>query len=179
MEEPLGSSVIDAAVADGRREAPLAQPSLPPPPLQQQQQPELCSEYSLTLGGACAPVLDHGSSAGHPAVTGLRRYLCLFLHRYLEFRLPEVEALVEAAMSRLGIEAVSDSDDSSGGGGRADVVGADAGRRDGVEQHQWRHMLVWEKPYGNCIESPYWYIHLPGPNVAKEVRLCGPGGWAW
>lgn len=48
---------------------------------------------NLTLGGAQAAVLNHGTSVGNPAVAGLKRYLSLFLHRYLEFRLPEVEAL--------------------------------------------------------------------------------------
>eukprot|EP00887_Chlorella_sp_A99_P004084 scaffold23.g4084.t1 len=61
----------------------------------------------LTLGGAQAPVIDHGTAgeatagmlAGeHPALlAGLKRYLCLFLHRFLEFRLPEVEALAGLA----------------------------------------------------------------------------------
>lgn len=38
-------------------------------------------------------------AAQHP---GLKRYLCYFIHRYLEFRIPEVEALAELAVGEEG-----------------------------------------------------------------------------
>lgn len=29
--------------------------------------------------------------------------------------------------------------------------------------------LVWEKPFGNCIASPYWYAHLLSDEVVAQV----------
>ena len=28
---------------------------------------------------------------------------------------------------------------------------------------------MWEKPFGNCIASPYWYAHLLSDEVVAQV----------
>lgn len=56
-------------------------------------EPEAAEEFCDVDLGTRSEVLPHGAEAP----PGLQRYLCYFIHRYLEFRLPEVEALAQAA----------------------------------------------------------------------------------
>ena len=54
---------------------------------------------TLPLGLPNPTVLDHGTagvSTGAALTAGRSRYLCYFVHRHLEFRLPEVESLAQA-----------------------------------------------------------------------------------
>lgn len=123
---------------------------------------------NLPLGLVSPTVIEHGTSAQHPALTaGRRRYLCYFLHRHLECRLAEVESLAGAARRRLNGFSSSTSGDGSGGEGPA---------------------VVWEKPFGNRVRPP---LHvacrrwlLPPPLVAAAAGACkslctGAAGWQW
>lgn len=106
----------------------------------------------LPLGLLHPTVLDHGTAAGSPLAAGRRRYLCYFLHRHLEFRLPEVESLARLAAEWQGGAAASSSgaSGSCSGGSPSPAV-------------------VWEKPFGDRPESPFWYAHLPSEEAARAV----------
>lgn len=92
-------------------------------------------EAGVPLGLSNAAVLDYGTAAQHPALTaGRKRYLCYFLHRHLEFRLPEVTSLAEALLGAR----VNDGGDSSAGG-PADAPPAAA------------PAVVWERPFGDRV----------------------------
>ncbi|KAL4439704.1 hypothetical protein ABPG75_002705 [Micractinium tetrahymenae] len=102
----------------------------------------------LPLGLLHPAVLDHGAAAGCPATAGRRRYLCYFLHRHLEFRLPDAQSAAEVALEG-GHAARLDTGCRGGGGGGAAVV--------------------WEKPFGNRPESPFWYAHVHSKDAAKAI----------
>lgn len=107
----------------------------------------------LPLGLANPTVLEHGTSSGElgsSLTSGRCRYLCYFLHRHLEFRLPEVESLAAMA-GGTGRGSSSMSSDSGSGGAAAAAA------------------VVWEKPFGNRPESPFWYAHLASDEVACQV----------
>lgn len=47
------------------------------------------------LGGSSRSSGSGALPIAPSVVPGMKRYLCYFLHRYLEFRIPEIEALAE------------------------------------------------------------------------------------
>ena len=103
---------------------------------------EDAAQYAdLPLGSAHAVVLPHGGGAtpeGAALTAGRHRYLCYFMHRHLEFRLPELEALADAGRRRLAARArraARGSGSSSGSGG------------DGPSGPP----VVWELPFGNRV----------------------------
>ncbi len=51
----------------------------------------------VQVGSYHAAFTDASSQGAEPP---LKRYLCYFLHRYLEFRIPEIEALAELALGK-------------------------------------------------------------------------------
>lgn len=81
----------------------------------------------LPLGLLSPTVLEYGTAAGSPLAAGRRRLLCYFLHRHLEFRLPEVEALASL--------------ESRGGPQASTVIGSGG------------PAVVWEKPFANRVRS--------------------------
>ena len=86
----------------------------------------------LPLGLLHPTVIPHGSAGAHPELTaGRRRLLCYFMHRHLEFRLPEVESIAAAAGSR-----------ASRGAGAPSSSGGE------------RPAVVWEKPFGDRVRRP-------------------------
>ncbi|KAH7624316.1 hypothetical protein Ndes2526B_g00501 [Nannochloris sp. 'desiccata'] len=83
-------------------------------------------EFANVPLGLCRPhIVDNGTT-----LPGRSRYLLLFRHRYLDFRLAEVQALAE-----VGYGKVNDGNDGL-------------------------PVIVWEKPAGGLVASPFWYIHL-------------------
>lgn len=80
-------------------------------------------------------IVQHGT-----IIPGRHRYLCYFLHRYLAFRLPEVQALAEIANNGSPIDA-----------------------EDGLP------ILVWENSYGNIDASPFWYIHVRSEDIVRFI----------
>ncbi|KAI7836781.1 hypothetical protein COHA_009361 [Chlorella ohadii] len=175
-----------SAEAAGAADAPLPPPpaaaaALPPIPpsrsvssfaSEAELQEDVALYADLPLGSASSLVLQNGGGdtpEGAALTAGRRRYLCYFRHRYLEFRLPEVEALADAARRRLASKqrrgaaaGGSSSDDGSGGNGSGEASSGTAEVPSGPA-------VVWEKPFGNRPESPFWYAHLDGDEVAKEV----------
>ena len=130
----------------------------------------------LPLGLLHAAVIPHGASAAHPALTaGRKRLLCYFMHRYLEFRLPEVQALAEAARRGGTAYGPNPSSSSSGGGGGSSAgSGAAAGAAARAAAEQQQPAVVWERPHGDrvgllcCLPSC-----LPACPVAGW-RCCWP-----
>ena len=51
----------------------------------------------VALGSYRSTFTETGNEPPQP---GLKRYLCYFLHRFLEFRIPEIEALSELATGK-------------------------------------------------------------------------------
>jgi hypothetical protein len=103
--------------------------------------PALDLEYDakVPLGLADAAVIDNGAAAQHPALTaGRKRYLCYFLHRHLEFRLPEITSLAEALLGDRsnGESSIGSSSDSSGGTEALPAAPP---------------AVVWERPFGNRV----------------------------
>lgn len=87
----------------------------------------------LPLGSAHAQVLPHGTAAAaSPLTAGRRRFLCYFMHRHLEFRLPEIEALAALAEGH-GAPSISCSFAGSGDGGVRFLP------------------VVWELPFSNRV----------------------------
>lgn len=93
----------------------------------------------LPLGLLHPIVLDHGTAGSSPLTAGRRRFLCYFMHRHLEFRLPEVESLAAVAEGR-GTSTSGSSTSSSGG-----------------------PAVLWEKPFGNRVRLPCPCPSLPLP----------------
>ena len=79
-------------------------------------------------------------------------YLCYFVHRYLDFRRPEVEAQLPLALS------------SSSASLAAGHKPCSSGRTPANSPAQWR------EPFGGHQDSPFWYLRLPSEEVAQ--RLC-------
>ncbi len=81
------------------------------------------------------------------------RCTCAPVCRYLEFRLPEMEALADAARRRLdsrqrrGAAGSSSSDNGSGGNGSGEAS-------DGTAEVPSGPAVVWEKPFGNRVREP-------------------------
>lgn len=81
-------------------------------------------------------------------VPNRKRYLIVFKHRYLNFRLAEAQALAETAHGKR-------TWDEGSGNCIAD---------DGMP------VVTWELPQGNVTASPFWYIHLPSEKEAAYIR---------
>ena len=152
---------------------------------------------TLPLGLPNPTVLDHGTagvSTGAALTAGRSRYLCYFVHRHLEFRLPEVESLAQAvpaaaqgegppvvwekpvgnrvravhALSLLLLWRVwfcAVCPAPRGGGGGA------------VKPPMLPHPDVTHTPNLPCpllhlplqLESPFWYVHLRGGDAAAAA----------
>lgn len=92
----------------------------------------------LPLGLLHPTVIPYGSVGAHPELTaGRHRLLCYFMHRHLEFRLPEVESIAAAAGRRA----------SRGAGVPGSRAGANGSSSSGGE----RPAVVWEKPFGDRV----------------------------
>ena len=109
----------------------------------------------LPLGLANPTVLAHGTSSGElgsSLTSGRCRYLCYFLHRHLEFRLPEVESLAAMA-GGTGRGSSSMSSDSGSGGAAAAAA------------------VVWEKPFGNRVRLPAMHACPSSHCLALQLHL--------
>ncbi|GAB4813919.1 hypothetical protein N2152v2_000965 [Parachlorella kessleri] len=96
----------------------------------------------VALGSCRSTFVEAGNEPPQP---GLKRYLCYFLHRFLEFRIPEIEALAELATGPLLSAAPRDRQPS----------------------------VLWERP-DEGLASPFWYAHLPSDAVVF-LEVWGEG----
>jgi tRNA (guanine10-N2)-methyltransferase len=134
---------------------------------------------AVSLGSKVAHFVAAGS-----VLPGRRRYLLVFLHRHLNFRLPEVEGLAEVAhgawpawgcqpgaalLVPLAHRAAAPARvfcPLTAPPPRPPVARRPAGSPTGADGLP---AVVWELPAGGNLVSPFWYAHLPSEAVALYV----------
>lgn len=104
----------------------------------------------LPLGLLRPLVLDYGAAAA----PGRRRYLTYFLHRHLEMRLPEAQSAAELALE---------------GGHAARLSGGSSGSSSAGAGGSGSPAVIWEKPFDNRPEAPFWYAHVESEDVARAI----------
>ena len=136
------------------------------------------------LGSTCMEWVQPGVTA-----PGLHRYLCFFLTRHLEFRIPEIEALAHAAVceKRLHLQSPSGICTRALLPPRGRLAGNSSRRQapslsinltllsspplvaDGHRSAEAAPVVRWELPYGGQQASPFWYVHLPSDDIVRQV----------
>ncbi|XP_020082352.1 tRNA (guanine(10)-N2)-methyltransferase homolog [Ananas comosus] len=81
-------------------------------------------------------------------------FLCVFYHRLLDYRRPEVEALAEL-FGAFG-----------GGGGNG---GGEGGGGGGWEANPRKWSLEWKLPENHHVDSPFHFVSLPSEEIARNI----------
>lgn len=126
-DAPPPAAAVAAAVAAAAAEV----VALGPSPSEAEVAEDALHYEGLPLGLLSPTVIDNGAGASCPLVRNRKRFLCYFLHRHLEFRLPEVESLAQAAPS----SSYQRQQSEDGGAAQPPAV-------------------VWEKPFANRVGAP-------------------------
>ncbi|OAY70042.1 tRNA (guanine(10)-N2)-methyltransferase [Ananas comosus] len=83
-------------------------------------------------------------------------FLCVFYHRLLDYRRPEVEALAELF-------------GAFGGGGGGGNGGGEGGGGGGWEANPRKWSLEWKLPENHHVDSPFHFVSLPSEEIARNI----------